>query len=161
MARQLEKLLNGDVRTRLALAELRKMTRDDSDVRLIAELLARANTIVRVLGLDPHDTTAEEIYRALNNVAPKLTDMAVFKDTDWLLAEFDGQILSFHPVDVIDNYHYQLPLGRQRVTHGRAGLGLEITRRYREHPVTNDHSVERVVCRGGICWIEGVLENEK
>ena len=33
MARQLEKLLDGDIRTRLALTELQKMTRDDSDVR--------------------------------------------------------------------------------------------------------------------------------
>ena len=59
MARQLEKLLDGDIRTRLALTELQKMTRDDSDVRLVAELLARAYTILRVLGLDPRDTTAE------------------------------------------------------------------------------------------------------
>ena len=100
MARQLEKLLDGDIRTRLALTELQKMTRDDSDVRLVAELLARAHTILRVLGLDPRDTTADEVYRALTNVAPKLGDMAAFKDTEWLMAEFDGQILSFHPVDI-------------------------------------------------------------
>ena len=159
MARQLEKLLDGDIRTRLALTELQKMTRDDSDVRLVAELLARAHTILRVLGLDPRDTTAEEVYRALTNVAPKLGDMAVFKDTEWLMAEFDGQILSFHPVDIAENYHHQLPLGKQQVSQVRAGLGREITRRYREHPATHERAVERVVCRGGICWIEGALDD--
>ena len=159
MSKQLLRLLDGDVKARMALADLQKMTRDDSDVRLTAELLARANTVVRVLGLDPRDTSAEEIYRALTNVAPKLSDMAVFKDTEWLLAEFDGQILSFHPVDIINNYHHQLPLGKQQVTQGRAGLGREIARRYRENPVTFDRTVDRIVCRGGICWIEGALDD--
>ena len=159
MAKQLERLLDGDIRTNLALTELRKMTRDDSDIRLVADLLARANTIVRVLGLDPKDTTAEEVYQALTSVAPKINDIASFKDTEWLMAEFDGQILSFHPVDIIDNYHHQLPLGHQQVSHGRAGLGREITRRYKDNPKTHNKAVERVVCRGGICWIEGVLDD--
>ena len=159
MASQLERLLDGDVKTSLALSELRKMTRDDSDIRLMADLLARANTVVRVLGLDPRDTTAEEIYHALTSVAPKLNNMAAFKDTEWLLAEFDGQILSFHPVDVINNYHHQIPFGKQQVSQGRVGLGREITRRYRDHPATYNKAVERVVCRGGICWIEGALDN--
>ena len=159
MANRLERLLDGDIKTSLALKELRKMTRDDSDIRLAADLLARANTIVRVLGLDPRDTTAEEIYNALIGVAPKINEMAAFKDTEWLLADFDGQILSFHPVDVINNYHHQLPLGKQQYSHGRVGLGQEITRRYREHPATYNKAVDRVVCRGGICWIEGALDD--
>ena len=41
MAQNLGKLLGGDAKKRRALTELRQMTRDDSDVRLIAEILAR------------------------------------------------------------------------------------------------------------------------
>ena len=47
MAQNLGKLLGGDVKKRRALTELRQMTRDDSDVRLIAEILARAHSIIR------------------------------------------------------------------------------------------------------------------
>ncbi|QWQ31163.1 DUF2806 domain-containing protein [Candidatus Minimicrobia vallesae] len=46
MAQNLGKLLGGDVKKRRALTELRQMTRDDSDVRLIAEILARAHSII-------------------------------------------------------------------------------------------------------------------
>ena len=53
MAQNLGKLLGGDVKKRRALTELRQMTRDDSDVRLIAEILARAHSIIESLGLDP------------------------------------------------------------------------------------------------------------
>ena len=51
------KLLGGDAKKRRALTELRQMTRDDSDVRLIAEILARAHSIIRSLGLDPSNAT--------------------------------------------------------------------------------------------------------
>ena len=47
MAQNLGKLLGGDAKKRRALTELRQMTRDDSDVRLIAEILARAHSISR------------------------------------------------------------------------------------------------------------------
>ena len=60
MPRSLSRLLGDDSKQRLALNELQRMTRDDSDVRLIAEILARAHSIIRSLGLDPSDTTAEE-----------------------------------------------------------------------------------------------------
>lgn len=153
MARTLVKLLGGDAKAQRALAELRQMTRDDSDVRLIAEVLARAHSIVRGLGLDPRDTTAAEIYQALMNAAPQIDQWAYFKDSEWVVAEFDGQIISFHPVDIVENYHHQLPLGKQQVAAGRRGLGYEITRRYREHPATYSPAVVRVVCQGGICRV--------
>ena len=71
MPRSLSRLLGDDSKQRLALNELQRMTRDDSDVRLIAEILARAHSIIRSLGLDPSDTTAEEVYQALQAIAPR------------------------------------------------------------------------------------------
>ena len=71
MAQNLGKLLGGDAKKRRALTELRQMTRDDSDVRLIAEILARAHSIIRSLGLDPSNATAEEIYQSLAHQRPK------------------------------------------------------------------------------------------
>lgn len=148
---RLARLLHGNVKTELALAELRQMTRDDSDVRLIAELLTKAHTIVRALGLDPAHSTAEEVYQALLSAAPQLEELACFQGSQWVVVEFDGQVISFHPVDIIENYHHQLPLGRHHSTAGRVGLGQEIYRRYRDHPQTHNPAVSRVVCGGGIC----------
>ena len=51
MAKNLEKLLGESLQARIALGELRQMTGDDSDVRLIADILARGHSIVRRLGL--------------------------------------------------------------------------------------------------------------
>ena len=82
MPRSLSRLLGDDSKQRLALNELQRMTRDDSDVRLIAEILARAHSIIRSLGLDPGDTTAEEVYQALQAIAPRAENWAPFKASD-------------------------------------------------------------------------------
>lgn len=153
MTSQLARLCGGSPRQRLALLELRKLTRDDSDIRLVADMRARAHSVVRQLGLDPRDATATEIYQALIAAAPRVEQLAYFKDTEWVLAEFDGQILSFHPVDVINNYHYQLPLGQHQLRAARRGLGYEIHRRFRRHARAYAPMVARIVCEGGICDI--------
>ncbi len=150
MSRKLAKLLGDAPETRGALVDLQKMANDDSDVRLIAEILARANSIIRSLGLDPADTTGQEIYQALLAVAPKIEQTAWAKASDWVMMDFDGQIISFHPVDVVENYHHQLPLGKHRVLAGRGSLGREIARRYKSHPRTHDKSVEQTVKNGKI-----------
>lgn len=154
MARNLEKLLGESMATKIALSELRRMSGDDSDVRLIADILVRGHSIIRALGFDPSDSTAMEVYQALMAQAPRIEQTAWAKASDWVLMDFDGQIISFHPLDIVENYHHQLPLGRQHTTHGKRCLGQEIARRYSDHPATHTPSVERVVCDGGICWLE-------
>lgn len=154
MASKLAKLLGNSPQSQIALYELRKMARDDSDVRLIADIMARAHSILRALGLDPANTTGKEVYQALLAAAPNIQNTAWAKASEWVMMEFDGQIISFHPVDVVENYHHQLEFGKHRVDQGKKGLGYEITRRYKKHPRTHDKSVERVVCQGGICFIE-------
>ena len=159
MAHKLIQLLHGSTRDSLALQELQRMTRDGVDVVLIADIMARAHRVLRQLGLDPSDTTAEEVYLALMSAVQTEQWRTLLSGTEFVLLDVDGQIISFHPVDVINNYHHQIPFGKQQVSQGRVGLGREITRRYRDHPATYNKAVERVVCRGGICWIEGALDN--
>lgn len=154
MAKNLEKLLGESLQTRIALHELQRMAGDDSDVRLIADILARGHSIIRALGFDPSDTTAPEVYQALMALAPRIEQVAWAKASEWVLMDFDGQVISFHPIDIIENYHHQLPLGQHKTYQGRRGLGYEITRRYTEHPATHNETVERVVCQGGICYTE-------
>lgn len=157
MSRNLTKLLGDSVRTRVAVSELRRMAGDDSDVRLITEILARAHSIIRALGLDPADTTGREVYQALMAAAPRLNQTAWAKASDWVMMDFDGQVISFHPVDIVENYHHQLPYGQHCIESGKRGLGYEITRRFSAHPRTHTPTVERVVCEGGICYIASAV----
>jgi len=157
MSRKLTKLLGDSVQTRVAVSELRRMAGDDSDVRLITEILARAHSIIRALGLDPADTTGREVYQALMAAAPRLNQTAWAKASDWVMMDFDGQIISFHPVDIVENYHHQLPYGQHCIESGKRGLGYEITRRFSAHPRTHTPTVERVVCEGGICYIASAV----
>lgn len=157
MSRNLTKLLGDSVQTRVAVSELRRMAGDDSDVRLITEILARAHSIIRALGLDPADTTGREVYQALMAAAPRLNQTAWAKASDWVMMDFDGQIISFHPVDIVENYHHQLPYGQHCIESGKRGLGYEITRRFSDHPRTHTPTVERVVCEGGICYIASAV----
>lgn len=150
---QLHRLLGGDRQMLIALMDLQQMTRDDSDLRLVADILQRAQMIIRVLGLDPRSATAEEVYRALD---ASIADGRELLIDDWLIIELDDQLVSLNREDVIENYHHQLPFSERQVKSGQRGLGFEIMRRYKQHPVTHDKSVERVVCDGGICWIEPI-----
>lgn len=157
MSRNLTKLLGDSAQTRVSVSELRRMAGDDSDVRLITEILARAHSIIRALGLDPADTTGREVYQALMAAAPRLNQTAWAKASDWVMMDFDGQIISFHPVDIVENYHHQLPYGQHCIESGKRGLGYEITRRFSAHPRTHTPTVERVVCEGGICYIASAV----
>ena len=157
MSRNLTKLLGDSAQTRVAVSELRRMAGDDSDVRLITEILARAHSIIRALGLDPADTTGKEVYQALMATAPRIDQTAWARASDWVMMDFDGQVISFHPVDIVENYHHQLPYGQHCIESGKHGLGYEITRRFSAHPRTHTPTVERVVCEGGICYIASAV----
>lgn len=143
MAHTLITLLEGDTLESLALQELRAMTRDGVDVELIADILSRAHRAMRQLGLDPSDTTAEELYTALLGAVQSEQWMSVLDEADYVLLEVDGQVISFNPLDVIDNYHHGLPLDQQRTSAAKRGLGWEITRRYDAHPQTHRKHVLR------------------
>ena len=148
---RLLRLLDGDRRTQIALMDLQRMVRDDSDIRLLADITHRTHMIMRILGLDTNTATARETYQALKASISAGRELLI---DDWLLAEVDGQIISFNREDVVENYHHELPLEKQRIESAKRGLGFEIMRRYKKHPKTNEQAVERVVCAGGICWIE-------
>lgn len=144
MAHKLIQLLHGSTRDSLALQELQRMTRDGVDVVLIADIMARAHRVLRQLGLDPSDTTAEEVYLALMSAVQTEQWRTLLSGTEFVLLDVDGQIISFHPVDVINNYHHQLPLEKRRTAFAKQGLSWEITRRYKEHANTQEERVKAV-----------------
>lgn len=147
MEHSLITLLGGNTSQALALQELRSMTRDGIDVRLIADILSKAHLVMRRLGLDPADTTPEEVYNALLNAVRTEQWLALLDETDYVLLEIDGQIISFNPIDVVDNYHYELPLEKRQTAAAKKGLGWEITRRYQEAPTTVKERIESLAKR--------------
>lgn len=147
MAYNLISLLGGRSADMLAIQELRSMTHDGVDVRLIADILARAHRVMRQLGLDPSDTTSEEVYRALLSAVQTEQWLSLLEDTEFVLLEVGGEIISFNPIDVVNNYHHELPLSRRQTAAARQGLGWEITRRFKEHPTTDSSRVEKVATR--------------
>lgn len=150
MSRNLITLLGGDTSAHLALQELRSMTRDGLDIELIADMLSKAHRVMRQLGLDPSDTTPQEVYSALISAVQTEMWLSLLQETDYVLAEVDGQVISFNPIDVIDNYHLQLPIDRRRTSAARKGLGWEITKRYREHPQTSEERVDQVATKADL-----------
>ncbi len=147
MAHNLITLLGGSSADELALQELRSIARDGVDVRLIADILARAHQVMRRLGLDPSDTTPEEVYGALLGSVKTDQWQSLLDDTEYVLLEIKGTVISFNPIDVIDSYHYELPIENRRMAAAKRGLGWEITRRYKSHPQTNDSRVNNVADR--------------
>ncbi len=150
MARNLITLLGSDSRQQLALQELRSMIHDGVDVRLIADILAKAHLVMRQLGLDPTDTTAQEVYSALLSAVRSEQWLSLLEETDYVLLEIDGEIISFNPIDVVDNYHYELPLESRKTSAAKQGLGWEITKRYKSHPRSNDSRVHQVAERANL-----------
>lgn len=147
MAHNLITLLEGDTADALVLQELRSMTRDGVDVRLIADILAKAHLVMRRLGLDPADTTAEEVYGALLSAVRTEQWLSLLNETEYVLLEVDDAVISFNPVDVVNNYHFELPIDKRQTTAAKRGLGWEITRRYQSHPQTNEERVTRAAER--------------
>ena len=136
MANKLAILLGGSNEQVRALQELRKMTREGIDIQLIAEIMTKAHSVLRQLGLDPSNVTADETYQALMSAVRSEQWRSILRDTEFVMLEVDGQIISFNPVDVINNYHHQLSLGERSLGQAKRGLGWEISRRYRQSQQT-------------------------
>lgn len=147
MANNLISLLGGQSSSSLALQELRSITRDSLDVRLLADILARAHQVMRGLGLDPANTTPQEVYQALLDAVRTEQWMSLLRDMDFVILEIDDELISFNPVDVINNYHHQLPLEKRQTVAAKKGLGWEITRRYSEHPKSTPDRVKSIAER--------------
>ena len=70
------------------------------DVAYIASIIERAHQVMRQLGLDPSDTTALELYRALN---AHVEDRELLKNTDDVGLIFAGRVISFNRDDIREN----------------------------------------------------------
>jgi len=113
------------------------------DARLIAETTARAHTVMRSLGLDVHDTSAEELYHTLNSLIMR-GESDVLRDNESALLVVDDEVVSFNLLDVIENAHHQLPFKKRRVDHAQRHLRAELIKRYAEHDRTSDEMIHKL-----------------
>ena len=105
MAKTLSRLLGAkEPMFSIALRELEAMTGNKGiDVAYIADVLHRAHALMRVIGLDPADTTEQELYKALESRAE---DEALFHNMADVGLIFGGtQVISFNLEDVRANTH--------------------------------------------------------
>ncbi len=133
------------------LARLEKSTGHGGiDTRLVADITHKAHTVMRCLGLDTRDSTAGELYNALNQAVKRAEGRLLLLDTDFVLVYIDNQIVSFNLVDVIENMHHHLPLGRQIISHGQRALRGELVDRYVGHIATDGITVREIASTIGL-----------
>ena len=152
MAKYLQQVLNlPEPIFSSGLAKLEKATGDSGiDVRLIADVMAKAHNVMRKLGLDIKNTTAHELYFALNSSAKNGTGDDLLADMDYVLHIIDGKIISFNLIDVIENLHHELPLGKNIISHGQRGLRGELVGRYIEHVRTDEATTRETAIQIGL-----------
>lgn len=134
-----------------ALSQLEKSTGEDGiDVRLIADITHKAHEIMRSLSLDPADTTARELYLALNAHTQRAKSHELLFDADFTLLQIQGEVVSFNLIDVIENSHHELVFEQRLLVHGQRALRGEIIQRYTEHPRTDGATTQQLALDAGI-----------
>ena len=133
------------------LEKLEKSTGNSAvDVRLIADIAQTAHKKMRLMKLDPADTTAHELYGVLMTAAKHKYIEQLFADTDYVLLIIDTQIISFNLVDIIENHHHELSFENRIISHGQRSLMGELLNRYVSHARTNEQTVREIAMSIGI-----------
>jgi len=125
------------------------------DARLIAETIEQAHTVMRSLGLDVHDTSAEELYHTLNSLIMRGESDAL-RDNESTLFVVNDEVVSFNLLDVIENAHHQLPFEKRHVDHAQRHLRAELIKRYAEHDRTSDEMIQKLADQAEISRTDDV-----
>ncbi len=148
MARILKDLLANDHPLFLMnVARLEQATGNGGvDIRLVGDISEKANRMMRELGLDPANTTGEELYQALSALIRHDESRAkqLFSGTSYVLTNLGSGPISFNLFDIIENSHHSLPYDKRTVAHAQRKLRAEFVRRYAERERMNAGSVHEV-----------------
>ena len=154
MAKFLQSLLgvgDDDRVFRSGIAKLEKMTGNSGvDIRLIADIIEKGHDIMKKLGLDVNNTTARELYFALNAAVKRNSIEWLLADTDYVLMTIDDEVISLNMIDVINNFHHEMKFERRIISHGQRSLRGELVWRYVEHARTDESSTNEVAKTMGL-----------
>lgn len=133
------------------LKKLEKSTgHSATDVRLIADITEKTHKTLRALKLDVVNTTAREIYHALIECTKNGSFQDVLMDDDYVLFDFNGEIVSFNAIDVIESAHHQLKFKDRLIDHGRRSLRGEFLARYIDHKRTHSKTTKETLNTMGL-----------
>jgi ribokinase len=114
------------------------------DVRLLADITERGGEVLRMLSLDPSNSTGEEVYHALINLSKNEAVHRQLKDTDFVIMQFGEDLVSFNILDVIENAHHELAFNERTLAHAQRHLRAQIIKRYAQHERTHEDFVHKV-----------------
>ena len=133
------------------LTQLEKATGNSGvDTRLIADIIEKAHTIMRKLGLDTRDTTGTELYYSLISAVKNDNAELLFADADFVLLTVNNKVISFNLIDIIENSHHELSYEKQIVSHGQRSLRGELVGRYIDHKRTDEVTTRGVASLIGL-----------
>ncbi len=152
MTHVLKELLGNDHPLFVAnIAELEKAVGGEGvDTKLLGDIIEKAHTVLRSLGLDPANTTGEEAYHALNNLSKSDTGLNQLHATDYVLLFFGNDLVSFNIQDIVENSHHELAFVDRVLGHAQRHLRAEIIKRYAEHERTDENHVHQVAAETGL-----------
>lgn len=119
------------------------------DTRLIADMRESAHAVMRSIGIDPADTSAKELFHALNAIVSS-GNLVLLANTQYVLLPFSEGPVSFNILDVIENHHHGLSFESRRSGHAERQLRMEIIRRYAEHDRTSDELIYNLASQVGL-----------
>lgn len=162
MSRFLQQLLDADEPLfTTGLSSLERATgMTGIDVQLIGDVIKRGHWVMRELGLDPADTTAREIYLALQAYVRRDDNYELLLETDYVILPIDGEVISFNLIDAIENSHYDLSLDQRCLTHGRRALRGELVERYLAHNQAHPEVVEQIAWNNRLLTAEAEWYNK-
>lgn len=133
------------------LARLEKTTGNSGvDVRLIADMTAKAHYVMKRLGLDVNDTTSREMYFALRTTVKSGVAGLLLPESEFAFFVAPDGVVSMNLVDVIENYHHDLPYGKHSITSGKSRLKQELLNRYINHARTDEVTVREIAATIGL-----------
>jgi ribokinase len=97
------------------------------DAKLIGDITHHAHAVMRKLGLDPADTTKEELDNALNAHADS---EVLYEKTAYAGLILDGEAVSFNQADIRENAKHAVGHGKRSLDHLQCELSKEIIHRY-------------------------------
>jgi len=147
MPHVLQQLLKRD--DSLFLTTLEKLERtvgnDGVDTRLIADITHKAHDILRTLSLSPAHTTGLEAYSVLRSHVKNKDRMEALLSTDFVLFSFDGEIISFNLIDILDDIQHGRTYKERTLEHAQRALMGEIVHRYTNHARAHDPTVRTLL----------------
>jgi ribokinase len=149
MAKFLQDLLGA--KEPLFSASLQKLERatgqTGADVKLIGDITHHAHSVMRKLGLDPADTTKDELQNTLNAHADS---EGLYAKTAYAGLVLEGEVISFNQADIRENAKHSVGQGERSVGNLRCELAKEIAHRYSNIAGVDAAVVDQFLLDGGI-----------